>query len=374
MKQYQNDSEKEKREVFLLKPLHIYTQTAEFRRLKLFLGLGMMLLATLLYIVTVALPSLASDVLGYCLFPVWAALSAFVCMKIYRSFGYRIEAGHIAIITGTVASGYTPNDAVSLSSDMVTQRFRTPKNFFCAKKLLSGAVDELNTVFSRASSLVGDVPGMKMMVEIGRLFLRLHLTYMTRCCMAYTYFRADEGLYLSATEGIAIFSINWKQLTKNATDITIFLVAVVAIMTAALGIALYALMGAIGLSAFAYFGVIFALMLVLVLKNAYLDTLFTIYYIHTYMRLAEFSAPSNEFFVRLEGMSPSFARLASLANGKFPTPKRAHTFAKFKKRMARPAPARQPDTNHTLICPRCRSANLQNARFCAVCGTRLKFR
>ncbi len=359
-----------------MKPLAIYTQTAEFRRLKLFLGLGMMLLSTLLYIVMVALPALASEVLSYVLLPVWCGVSIYLCVKIYRAIGYRIDAGHIAIITGTVSSGYVPNDALTFSGDMVIQRFRSPKNYFHAKKLISGTVYELNEIFSRASSLVGDVPGMKMMVEIGRLFLRFHLTYMTRCCMAYIFFRSDEGLYLSATEGCAVFAINWKQLTKNATDVTILITVAIAVLTAVLGIAFYALMGVMGLGAYAYFGVIFAFMLVLAVKNAYLDSFLTVYFIHTYMRLAEFSAPSEEFFVRLERMSPSFAKMASLANGKFPTPKKNHTFAMLRRRgqARRAAPHRQPDAQHTLICPRCRSANLPQAKFCAGCGTQLKFR
>lgn len=358
-----------------MKPLAIYSATAEFRRLKLFLGLGMTLMATLLYVVMVGLPALASPVLSYVLLPVWAGFTIFLCLKIYRSVGYRVDAGHLGIITGAVAEGYTPNDMVSFASEMVTQRFRSPKNYFTAKKLISGAVYELNTVFTRASSLVGDVPGMKLMVEIGRLFLRIHLTYMTRCCIAYTFFRGDEGLYLSATEGCAIFSINWKQLTKNATDVSIIMTALIAVLTAALGISLYALMGLIGLGAYAYFGVILAFMLVLTLKNAYADTLLTIYYINQYMHFAEYSAPSPAFFVRLEKMSPSFARMASLANGRFPTPKKAHTFALLRKKGARRSPpGRMPDAQHTLICPRCRSANLPQAKFCAGCGTQLKLR
>ncbi|MBP3918512.1 MAG: zinc ribbon domain-containing protein [Clostridia bacterium] len=358
-----------------MKPLDIYSGTAEFRRLKLLLGLSMTLLTTLLYIVMVGLPALASKVLSYVLLPVWAGLSIFLCCKLYKSVGYRIDAGHISIITGCVTSGYTPNDAVSFSSDMVSLRFRSQKSYFSLKKLISGAVYELNTIFSRASSLVGDVPGMKMMVEIGRMFLRFHLVYMTRCCIAYTFFRSDEGLYLSATEACAIFSINWKQLTKNATDVSIFLTAFIAVLTAALGIGLYKLMGIMGLADYAYFGVILAFMLVLVLKYAYLDSILTIYYIHTFMHAAEYSTPSPTFFLRLEKLSPSFARMANLANGQFPTPKKAHAFAILRRKGThRAPPARMPDARHTLICPKCRSANLPQAKFCAGCGTQLKRR
>ena len=198
---------------------------------------------------------------------------------------------------------------------------------------------------------------------------------MTRCCLAYTFFRVDEGLYLGASEGCAIYAINWKQLSKNASDIAIGISIAMVILTAALGIAFYTLMRVIGLAAYAYFGVIFAFMLLLVIKNAYLDSWFTVYFTNIYMHLAEYSAPSREFFVRLERMSPSFARLTNLSNGRFPTPKKAHTFAILRKKRARRVPPnRRPDAVHTLICPRCKSANLPQARFCAGCGGKLKLK
>ena len=315
--------------------MDIYSGTAQVRRMKLLLGLGMLLITTLLYVVMVGLPALAAAWLSYILIPFWAALSVFLCVKLYRAVGYRIDAGHIAIITGAIADGFIPRNAVSLSQDLVTQRFRTPKNFFTAKKLISGSVTELNTIFTRASSLIGEVPGMKLMVELGRQFLRFHLVYMTRACMAYTFFRGDEGLYLSASEGCAIYAINWKQLTKNAADVTIGMCVGIAVLTAALGIGLYSLMRVMGLGAYAYFGVILALMLVLCIKYAVVDPFFEVYYISMYMHLAEFSEPSRDFFLRLERMSPSFARMVNLANGKFPTPKKAHTFALLRKKNAR---------------------------------------
>lgn len=358
-----------------MKPMDIYSGTAPFRRMKLLLGLGMILITTLLYVVMVGLPALAAAWLSYILIPFWAALSVFLCVKLYRSVGYRIDGGHIAIITGAIADGYIPRNAFSLSQDLVTQRFRTQKSYFTAKKLIAGSVAELNNVFSHASSLVGEIPGMKLMVELGRQFLRIHLAYMNHACMAYTFFRGDEGLYLSASEGCAIFAINWKQLTKNASDIAILMSAGIAVLTAALGIALFSLMGVMGLDKFAYFGIILALMLILCIKYAFVDSFLSIYFINMYMRLAEFSEPSRDFFLRLEKMSPAFARMASLANGKFPTPKKSHTTAHMQKKNARRTPPqRLPDARHTLICPRCRSANLPTAKFCAGCGAQLKWK
>lgn len=359
-----------------MKPMDIYSGTAPFRTLKLFMGIGMILITTLLYVVMVGLPALAADWLSYILLPFWAALSGFLCFKLYRSVGFRIEAGHIAVVTGAIVDGYIPpRNIVSVSQDVASQRYRSPKSYFTAKKMISETIVELNTIFSRASSLIGEISGMKLMVELGRQFLRIHLTYMNHACIAYTFFRGDEGLYLSASEGCAIFAINWKQLTKNASDIAIVMSAGVAVLTAALGIALYSLMGVMGLDKFAYFGIVLALMIVLCIKYAYIDPLLSVWFVHTYMRLAEFSEPSRDFFLRLEKMSPAFARMAGLANGKFPTPKKAHTTARPQKRPARRTPPlRQPDARHTLICPRCRSANLPTAKFCAGCGAQLKWK
>ena len=343
--------------------------------MKLLLALGMILIATLLYVVMVGLPALAAAWLSYLLLPFWAALSLFLCFKLYRSVGYRIDAGFIAIVMGAIADGYIPGDAISLSQELVKQRFRTPKTYFSAKRLIVSTVTELNTVFTRASSLIGEISGMKLMVGLGRQFLRIHLAYLNHACLAYTFFRGDEGLYLSAAEGCAIFAINWKQLAKDASVFTVLMCAAIAVLTAIFGIALYSLMSVIGLAAYAYFGVILGLMIVLCIKYTVVDPYVSIYYINMYMRLAEFSEPSRDFFLRLEKLSPAFARMASLANGKFPTPKKAHTTAHLKKKNARRTPPqRLPDARHTLICPRCRTANLPSAKFCAGCGAQLKWK
>ncbi len=356
-----------------MRPLRIFEGTAEFMNLKLAMGLGMTAVATALYAVMVGLASLASPVLAYIMLPLWLALSVFLCRKFYMSVGYRVDIGHVGIITGAVSEGYIPKNAVTLSFDMASGRFRTAQNYFHAKKRIDHTVMELNTVFTRATSLMGEVPGMGMMVALGRQFLRLFLTYMTRCCFAYTYFRGDEGLYLSATEGTAVYAVNWKRLTKNASDIAIVISVAVAVLTAALGIGLYALMGVMGLGRFAYYGVILAAAIVLTLKHAYLDSWFTVYFIEMYMTLAEDTEPSPEFFHRLCTLSRGFAAMTALANGMLPTPKRAHTTSRAKRRKkANMGAHRAPDRDHPLICPRCRSANRRESRFCTGCGGRLQ--
>ena len=372
-----------------MKAFDIYKKTAEFRRMKLLLGLGMTLLAVVLYAAMVALPLLASKVLSYIMLPFWAALSVFLCNKIYRAVGWRIDAGHIGIITGAITEGYIPTESVSLASDMVDQRFRSKNHYFQAKKRIKRAVVELNTVFSRASSLVGDVPGMKMMMELVRLCLRLHLTFMTRCVLAYTFFRGDEGLYVSAAKGSAVYALNWKRLVKKNSDIVTFCIAgAVVLLTIIFSFVFCPLLGllmadpeaaaegaaAVGID-IRYFGVILAFLLTLVLKNAYLDSWFTVYYIHLYMHLAEYSTPGGDFYVRLSAESPAFGQLMALADGKMPTPKKSHTFASSERRRIKKeamANRRQPDAQHPLICPRCKNANRKDARFCASCGARIQ--
>ena len=102
-----------------MKPMDIYSGTAQFCRLKFLLGLGMTLLTTLLYVVMVGLPTLAAVWLSYILLPFWAALSVFLCVKLYRSVGYRIDGGHIAIITGAIADGYIPRNIAIETAELL---------------------------------------------------------------------------------------------------------------------------------------------------------------------------------------------------------------------------------------------------------------
>ncbi|MCQ2432084.1 MAG: hypothetical protein MJ175_05700, partial [Clostridia bacterium] len=85
------------------------------------------------------------------------------------------------------------------------------------------------------------------------------------------------------------------------------------------------------------------------------------------------SAPGQDFYRRLSGESSAFGQLMNLANGKMPTPKKAHTFANAARRRNRTNIARrQPDAAHPIICPRCRNANLKNACYCESCGLKLR--
>ncbi len=358
-----------------MNPIDIFSQTAAFRRMKLLLGLGMTLLATLLYVAIVALPSLAAAWLGWLLLLPWAALSVFLCLKIYHGVGWKIDISHIAMITGAITEGYIPGSASSVASDMTNARFHTRGQYLAAKRDISRSVTEINDVLTEASSLVGNVPGMKMMVSLGRAFLHLHLCYMTRACLGFTFFRGDEPLFLASAEGVAVYAINWKQLVKKSADlVTLAVIAFTVLLTVALGILFYFLLGLMGAGAFGYYGVILAAMLALTLKNAYLDTYFTVYYTHMYMHCAEYTEPSPEFYDRLCKMSPAYAKLWALANGKLPTPKKAHAFARKKKQPPSYANTvrRQADHEHPVICPRCKNANRIDAKFCARCGARLK--
>ena len=358
-----------------MNPMDIFSQTAAFRRLKLLLGLGMTLLATLLYVAIVALPSLAASWLGWVLLLPWAALSAFLCYKLYQSGGWKTDISHIAMITGAITEGYIPGSASSVASDMVNARFHTRGQYLAAKHDISRAVTEINDVLTEASSLMGNIPGMKMMVSMGRTFLHLHLCYMTRACLGFTFFRGDEPLFLAGAEGVAVYAINWKRLVKKSADlVTLAVVAFIVLLTVGLGILFYFLMGLMGMGAYAYYGVLLAAMLAFTLKHAYLDTFFTVYYTHMYMHCAEYTEPSPDFYGRLCKMSGAYAKLWALANGKMPTPKNAPTFARKKKQPPsyESTVRRAADREHPVVCPRCKNANRLDAKFCARCGARLK--
>lgn len=356
-----------------MKPFEIYRAAAVYRRLRFFYGIGLTLLCTALFAAIVGLSSLASPVLSYILLPVWIVLCLFLVGVLYRAAGWRIDAGYLYLVTAAFSEGRIPSNAVSLVSEIL--RIRYPKKQYLAMRTrITGAVREINDSLLSANSLVGDIPGMRLMNRLGRMFLGLHLVYMRDCCLAYTFLQTDEKPETSSVNGCAFYSINWRPLSERASDVAIFSAACVVIPTAALGIGIGLLMGLMKLNALAYFGGFLALMLVLTVKYAEVDSYLSIHYIDSFLHLAAYSAPSERCYRQLSRVSRTFAAMLqrSGAHQALSVPQTVQLGKKGK--SVKPTALRRPDAAHPVVCPRCRSANRTDAKFCAGCGLKLKKR
>ena len=354
-----------------MKPLEIYRASAVYRRLKFLYGFGLTVLFTGLFTVMVGLSSLASTVLSFILLPVWILLCLFLTVQLYHFIGWKIDAGFLYLVAAAYSEGEVPANPVPIVNEILNVRF-TQKQYLALRSRISRAVKEINHSLLSATSLVGDIPGMKLMNQFGRMFLGLHSIYMRDCCLAYTFMQTDDTPEASSVNGCAFYSINWRPLSERASDIAIFSVAVILIPTAALGISIGLLMGLIGLSALAYYGGFLAFMLVLTLKYSLLDCYFSIHYIDSFLQRAAYSAPNEQCYVQLSRVSPTFARMMQRSGiRKVPGSIRPASVRRGKKR-AKLSPIRKPDVSHPVVCPRCRSANRADAKFCAGCGLLLR--
>ena len=353
-----------------MKPFELYRATAGYRRLKFLFGFCLTLLTTALYAVIVGLSSLASPVLSYFMLPVWIALSLYLCRQLSRAVGWRLDAGHLYLVTAGFSEGEVPQNALSLVNEILDFRFGK-KRYLALRARIHRAVKEINHSLLTANSLVGDIPGMRLMNQIGRSFLGLHLVYMRDCCLSYVFLQTDRTPEDASPDGCAFYSVNWKQLSERASDVSIFSAVIVIVPTAALGIALGFLMQLIGLGAFAYFGGFLAFMLVLSIKYAALDSYFMIHYIDRFLRMASHNAPSEQCYRQLSRVSPAFAAMMRRTEG-HTVPAQPRLFSRKKRRLPKAPPVRTPDASHPVVCPKCRSANRANAKFCAGCGIRLK--
>lgn len=355
-----------------MKPHEIYRATAEYRKLKFLYGFGLTLLFTGLFAVMVGLSSLASTVLSFILLPVWIVLCLYLTRQLYRAVGWRLDAGHLYLITAAFSEGKVPANALPIVNEILNLRF-TKKQYLSLRRRVTTAVREINNSLLSATSLVGDIPGMRLMNQFGRMFLGLHLVYMRDCCLAYTFLQTEDAPDTSSVNGCAFYSINWRPLSERASDVAIFSVAVILIPTAALGIGIGMLMGLMGLKLLVYFGGFLAFMLILTVKYSTLDVYLSIHYIDSFLHLAAYSVPSERCFAQLSRVSPAFARMMQ-RNGGAQTAGSPQAVQLLRRRRKAPKPSsvHSPDAAHPVVCPRCRTANRKDAKFCAGCGIRLK--
>ena len=345
----------------------IFSATSVYRRLKLLYGFGLTVLFTVLFTIIVGLSSLASTVLAVLLAPVWLALCLFLLNRIYNAIGWKLEAGHLYLITAAFSENSVPEDAFTIVGEIL--RLLYPQKRYCAlRKRIGRAVDEINRSMQKANSLVGDINGLKMMNEVGSLFLKFHLRFMRDCCISYMFMQMNEDPDSSSVNACAFYAINWKKLSERSSDISIFSVAAIAVPTAILGLLLGPVLSLIGLGAYSFYSWILGFMIVLTLKYAYFDTFLDIRCIDRFLQLCARNVPGERCYAQLRKTCPAFAYMMEKAGG-HQTPTLPRTAKKRQK--ARPAPVHSPDPTHPIVCPRCRTANKTDALFCVGCGMRL---
>jgi hypothetical protein len=210
----------------------IFSRTLPFCMAKLLLGLltTVASAAVLAILMGIAWLFNAAGVTGVLLI-VWLGATGVIRFLLMHYVGYLVKAGHIAVIAEAVTTGHIPENQVAYGKKMVLERFATSNVYFAVDKLVAGAVRQLQGHLQRAGNALDAIPGMTVIVKIGKLFLDISLGYIDECCLGYTFHTREQGAFKSAADGVALYTQNWKTLLSGAAKTTLLVLGLFCAVT-----------------------------------------------------------------------------------------------------------------------------------------------
>ena len=367
-----------------MKAKDIFIKTLPFVWMKLLLWL-VTFVASIVWFAILALIAAAAKNGGVTFFAVvlWVGGIGLIRFILMRYFGYLIKAGHIAVITEAVVTGKIPENQVEYGKKMVIERFATANVFFLVDMLVSGAVKQIQRVVGKIGNLVSFIPGMRSVTSLAQFFVEISLGYVDECCLGYTFYNKGQSAFKSAADGVVIYAQNWKKLLANAAKTmlkVILIMLVVVVVFALLFSAILKLLPSapfVGIAAF-----IFACLLAVAVKSAFLDSFILVQTMAVYMQVAPDTVITFDLYDKLCGFSRKFKDLFTKARedksytpGGAGTPAAAwagggaasmHSEAPFYDGGAQ-APTTAAATK-SVFCTNCGNKVTDNNKFCQNCG------
>jgi len=295
-----------------------------------------------------------------------------------RYFGYLVKAGHIAVIAEAVVTGKIPDNQIAYGKNMVIERFATANVFFLIDGLVSGAVKQLQRVVGRVGNLLKFVPGMKLLADMAKFFIEISLGYVDECCLGYTFYNKGQGAFKSAMDGVVIYFQNWKKLLANAAKTMFKVILAIVVMTVVFIFLFISVVNLFmqGNTIATLVAVIFAFMLALAVKSAFMDSYILVQTMSIYMQVAPETEISFNLYDKLCGMSKKFRSLFNKAKEESPiTPQPAAAGAYYTDAGAgingfggQAAAGAPSGSAKNVFCTNCGTKVPENVRFCGNCG------
>lgn len=299
-----------------MKTKDVYLKTMKFVWLKLALGMAMVLFAIITLAVFLGLGSLGSGDGMVIAFWLWIIIVGCVYVWINRYVGYLIKAGHIAMVTTAVTTGSLPENQFEAAKKMVKERFVTANVYFVIDRLVSGAVNQLQSGLQKIDKVFGSIPGVSMIVSFAQMFVRIALGYIDECCLGYTFLHKEQSAFKSAADGVVIYFQNWKRLLKDAA-LTTIVVMLVTFLSWVVPFALFAVIfGALDISL--VFAVILAIMCAIVIRSAFVDSYMMVKMMVSYMEVAPTTEITFDLYGKLCKLSSKFKNLMGKAEAEQP--------------------------------------------------------
>ena len=301
-----------------MKAGQLFRQTMPYSMAKLLLGGAMVLILGILFAIIVGIGWLFGDTGAVIGFLIWCGCISAVRFVVMHYFGYLVKAGHIAVLAEASVTGQVPANQVKYGMEQVKARFATANIYFAVDKLVSGAVKQIQRGIEKVSNFLDFIPGMDKVASLAKWFVDLSLGYIDECCLGYTFYKAQQGAFQSACDGVVIYAQNIKHLLKNAakTMLKLVLATVLTVLIIFVPVALlFRLMQWNGLIAF-----IIACLLAWVVKFAFLDSFILCQTMAGYMEVAPTTQITFDLYGKLCGISPKFRELWEKGKAEGPQP------------------------------------------------------
>jgi len=246
---------------------------------------------------------------------------------------------------------------------------------------VAGAVKEIQRGIEKVSNFLDFVPGMDKVASLAKWFVDLSLGYIDECCLGYTFYKAEQGAFQSACDGVVIYAQNIKSLLKNAvmTMVKLVLATLAAVLIVFVPVGLvFKLLKLSGLFAF-----VVACLIAWVVKFAFLDSYILCQTMAGYMAVATTTEITFDLYGKLSNVSAKFRELWEKGKEEDPTgiygenpgyeepayDAPVYDATVYETPRIPEAPA-QP-TAGGKFCGQCGAKNDSGAGFCGGCGAKL---
>ena len=338
-----------------MKPFTLFRSTLNFTLAKSLLGIVMILLSVLTLLLMLGIGRLFSLDGMFVAFILWLGSIRGVHYLVMYYFGYLIKAGHIAVLSEAVTTGVIPDRPVSYGMEKVKERFLEASVYFAVDQLVTGAVKQIQRGINKLGNALDFIPGISQITSLAGYFVELSLGYIDECCLAYSFYRKDQGAFQSACDGVVLYAQNIKPLLKNAA---LTMLKVAALMAA---VALLVFLPLRGIFAMLHWSPLIAFvlscMIAWTIKFSFVDSYILCSTMTRYMELASGSAVSYDLYAKLCNISSNFRKLWNKGQGESDSVTSA------------PVTASAASGQSQRFCTRCGTSNAPQSHYCRGCGT-----
>lgn len=234
----------------------------------------------------------------------------------YRYVFYMIKAAHIAVVSEILVNDRLPEGTSQLEwgRQAVTNRFGEANAMFVIDEMVDAVVRSFTyTVYSVANMLPGET--MENLARVLRRVVNYAMSYIDEAILARSFWRRDESVWTSATEGVVLYGQAWKPILMNAIALTVVSYIAMAVIFVVLVFPIAGITALIFNASAGGWAALVTLILAYLLKVAVADAFVMTAMVATYQDETQDLTPNPEMAARLEQVSDKFRELKSKAEG-----------------------------------------------------------